>query len=282
MITEEHVERLFDRANPVPDPELLDLEQIGAARHLATFEQRSSEVTQLDTRPTESKEPKRGRFVLAMGTAAAILIAAVLVLTQSDETPPPATQPTPTTIAAPVTTAPQGDEVALATAEEFMMARDSWDGEGIRALLSDDATIVGTEFAEVIDEYPALADYERAVGARFLDHECLVSSPGLIRCTYLLENKLTQAAGAGPFVGNSFMLEFEDGMIQRINHIFGAPTSMAVVEEFTAWLGANYPDDVSVMYVASASGGDQFASITPESIALWETHVEEYLAEQAG
>lgn len=239
-------------------------------------------MTQLDTRPLESEKSKRGRLVLAMGTAATILVAAVLVLTQSDETTPPATQPTPTTIATPVTTAPQGDEVALSTAEEFMAARDTWDGEAVRALLSDSATIVGTEFATGIDEYLALADYERAVGARFVDPECVVSSPGLIRCTYLVDNKLTRAAGVGPFAGSSFLLEIEDGMIQRVNHIFGAPASMTVVEEFTAWLGANYPEDVAAMYVASASGGDQFANISSESIDLWEAHVDEYVAEQSG
>ena len=96
MITEQQAKTLFANANPIlnTDPIYVD-----AANYLATLEQRSSEMTQLDTKPVEEEKPKRRRLVLVLSTAAAaILIGAVLLLTQSEETPP-AIQPTPTTVA---------------------------------------------------------------------------------------------------------------------------------------------------------------------------------------
>ena len=88
MITEEHVVRFFDQANPIPDVELLDMEQIGAARHLATLEQRSSDVTQLDTKTSDNKE-KRKKAMAFLVAAAVVIVAGIgfMVLTQGDEVP---------------------------------------------------------------------------------------------------------------------------------------------------------------------------------------------------
>jgi len=99
VITEEHVVRFFDQANPIPDVESLDMEQIGAARHLATLEQRSSEVTQLSTQQPETPKPNR----TSMGSLAAAFVAvlvgvAILILNQEGEETPPATEVVSTTL----------------------------------------------------------------------------------------------------------------------------------------------------------------------------------------
>jgi len=282
VITEEHVLRLFDQANPIPDVDLLDMEQSGAARHLATLEQRSSEVTRLDTRPTEKAKPSLRRLKLVLGAAAVVvLIGAVVVLNQDDGNAPPATQPAPT-IVTPTTTPAQSDQAALAVAQEFMAARSEWDGNTVESLLAVDATIAGTEFVESSADYPALSDYERAVGWRYLNPDCAVSSPGRIRCTYTLETDVTRALGVGPYHGNSFVLDIEDGLIQTVTHNFSPDQFLADTAPFNSWLAATYPSDVELMFVPSASGGDEFARITPDSIALWENHTAEFVAEQSG
>lgn len=281
MITEEHIVRFFDQANPIPEVELLDMEQIGAARHLATLEQRSSEVTQLDTRPTERAKQRTGRLKLVLGTAAvAILIGAVVVLNQPEGNTPPVTQPTPT-IVTPTTSPAQSDQAALSVAQDFMAARSEWDGETVQSLLAVDATIVGTEFARSSADYPALSDYERAVGWRYLNPDCAISSPGRIRCTYTLDSDTTRALGVGPYNGNSFLLEIEDGLIQQVTHNFNTAQFLIDTEVFNSWLAASYPSDIELMFVPSVNGGDQFARITPDSIVLWENHTAEFVAEQA-
>ena len=87
MITEEHVVRFFDQANPIPDVELLDMEQIGAARHLATLEQRSSEVTQFDTKTQDNREKNKKNVMAFLVAAAVVIVAGIgfMVLTPGDE-----------------------------------------------------------------------------------------------------------------------------------------------------------------------------------------------------
>ena len=87
MITEEQVVRFFDQANPIPDVELLDMEQIGAARHLATLEQRSSEVTRLDTKTQDNREKNKKNVMAFLVAAVVVIVAGIgfMVLTRGDE-----------------------------------------------------------------------------------------------------------------------------------------------------------------------------------------------------
>ena len=87
MITEEHVVRFFDQANPIPDVELFDMEQIGAARHLATLEQRSSEVTRLDTKTQDNREKNKKNVMAFLVAAAVVIVAGIgfMVLTRGDD-----------------------------------------------------------------------------------------------------------------------------------------------------------------------------------------------------
>ena len=87
MITEEHVVSFFDQANPIPDVELLDMEQIGAARHLVTLEQRSSEVTRLDTKTQDHREKSKKNVMAFLVAAAVVIVAGIgfMVLTRGDE-----------------------------------------------------------------------------------------------------------------------------------------------------------------------------------------------------
>ena len=102
MITEEHVMATLAHSNPVPDVEDIDLVQVGTASYLATLEQRSSEVTNLDTKQTEQTSTKRSMvpWLVAAGVAAIIGVA-IIFAAQNTEQAPVADQPTLT--AGPVT-----------------------------------------------------------------------------------------------------------------------------------------------------------------------------------
>jgi hypothetical protein len=89
-------------SNPVPDVEDIDLVQVGTASYLATLEQRSSGMTELDTKTRERKDKKRSLvpWLIAAGVAAVIGVA-IIVAAQNTGEAPVVDQPTPT--AGPVT-----------------------------------------------------------------------------------------------------------------------------------------------------------------------------------
>ena len=141
MITQENVLELYDRANPVSDVENLKTD-IGAASYLASLEQRSSEVTQLETRPEQQQKSRSSRLVAIAAVLLIILGTAVVVMTRSTEEAPIATDPSPVTTVVP-TTAPELDpgELQAFTGNEpagtyrpaifqpvfaFTLGRDGW------------------------------------------------------------------------------------------------------------------------------------------------------------
>lgn len=107
-------------SNPIPHIEDLDLIDVGGAHYLATLEQRSSGVTQLDTRPPHSNEENSRKLAPWIVAAAALLVlgTAIVLVTQDSEQAVPATSPAPTTIA---------DETSTSLLEETPLAADAWE-----------------------------------------------------------------------------------------------------------------------------------------------------------
>lgn len=99
MVTiEDRVAALMAEANPVPDYEQIELVTKGTA-YLATLEQRSSKVAQLDTRQTEPETQWKPTWSLAAAVAAVFLgVAALAFLSQGNDDVPPATTPSSTTV----------------------------------------------------------------------------------------------------------------------------------------------------------------------------------------
>lgn len=114
MSNETRLLALFQEANPVPDEHAMETD-VKPAAYLATLEQRSSEMTQLDTRPKRTSEQRRGRLLLVAAAAAVVLGVAIVILTQANEERPVVTNPPVTTLVVP-TTEP---EVALDPLADF-------------------------------------------------------------------------------------------------------------------------------------------------------------------
>ena len=95
MSIENHVLALIEEGNPVPDPDQITDIPVEPAAYLATLNQRSSEVTQLDTRVEKSDNRKKWLWAAA---AALVVIAGSTAVLTSGEEPPVATDPPPTTI----------------------------------------------------------------------------------------------------------------------------------------------------------------------------------------
>jgi hypothetical protein len=94
-----HVHDVFKElveANPIPEIEELDLIDVGGPRYLATLEQRSSKVTQIDTKQERPmRAPRRGLMLGVAASVAVILSAAALLLAlNNDEVATTTTNPT--------------------------------------------------------------------------------------------------------------------------------------------------------------------------------------------
>lgn len=99
MSIENEAVALFEEGNPVPDLEALEPVTVDAAAYLATLEQRSSEVTDLKAKQSETApdgKPDK-RLLVAAAIAVAVIGTAIVLIARGGSETPPATDPTPTT-----------------------------------------------------------------------------------------------------------------------------------------------------------------------------------------
>ena len=89
--TEERLMAMYANANPVELEDLLNMVELDDAEYLATLEQRSSEVTQLDTKAKDNKEKKKKNGMAFLVAAGVVIVAGIgfLVVNQGDETAAP-------------------------------------------------------------------------------------------------------------------------------------------------------------------------------------------------
>jgi len=87
VTTETELFALFEEGNPVPDLDGLGSVALDAAAYLATLEQRSSDMTQLDTKAKDNKEKKKNGMAFLVA-AAVVIVAGIgfMVVNQGDET----------------------------------------------------------------------------------------------------------------------------------------------------------------------------------------------------
>ena len=260
------------------------------------------EITML--KPNPKPNPTVRAWMVGAAAAALLVLGGLYIVlsdgddnslrvTETDTTDVPATTAAPSTTA-PTTTAQPADagdalaEVNLAVVLDFMEARAAYDGEEMRALVADDATIVRAhEWIDAPDGYLVLDDFERASRMQFLDLECTPGSPGRVRCTYSMESDLTRVLDVGPYP-NSLVFDVSDGLITQVNHdrsTANSPASddgfVSVVyfQNFEPWLFENHPGDLARMFSAVSVDNVQPPEMSEESIALWEVRVPEFLAE---
>lgn len=81
MVTEDRMRTLFIHANPVPDASSIEFDPIGAAAYLETIEQRSSDMTQVESTTQNRDTERRGLRPLLVGAVAvvAVVLAGVFI-----------------------------------------------------------------------------------------------------------------------------------------------------------------------------------------------------------
>lgn len=274
---------LLAEGNPATEVAQDASTEVSAATYLATFEQRSSDMTTTEeSAKTQTTGPGRG-LAWAIAAFAAILAVGGLYLAfmgddgqavDHDTTPKATTLPTATTAPTP-TTALEPETSQISIARAFFDALNAYDSESTTALLNPDAHYHGS-FITSVDMYPALFDWLRATGWQWTVDECqMKTGDANTRCIYYVENAWSRALGLPPVEG---VITFE---------IWGG--GMSAVPDFRVhdlveawgtvkdWIRANHPTDLGAMI--SPSGSEPI--LDARSIDLWRMYTQEFV-EAAG
>ena len=168
-------------------------------------------------------------------------------------------------------------------ASAFLDAYASYDADTALSYIAEDSTSSSrTEFPLSRTEFPLQVAWNEAAGFRYIDRECPSASSAVVRCTFAFHALGSDAAGLGPFTGGEWMITVRDGKVVSVEDEHAAESNGfldIVTDAFTSWLTTNYPDDAAVMFL---TGGDFAPRLTEQSIALWEQHVQEYVALSGG
>lgn len=209
MTTEDRVMAKLAESNPVPDIEAIDLVQIGSPSYLAAFEQRRSEVTNLQTRNTESESRRRlSAPQIAAAVAVVLLGSTIYLATQWSEETPLAASSAVASIEAPAIGNGFPPDGSLATIERFLTTNDY---DSLVGLVTADwlAARAPVEITDI--DYEALSrawsDYWAAEEImdveRTLDvNSCDGSRDTLVTCTIVYTSNITRALGE-PYVERS-------------------------------------------------------------------------------
>lgn len=265
MTTEERVWTLLVEANPIPEVGASDPEEIDIATHLATLEERSSEMVQVDTESKAEQRRRRGktRWLAAAAVLVAIVGAVALVISQRMDDKPLA-EATDTVIA-------------------FMEARNNHDAEAMASLYTADAN-VGLPWISTPSQFGTLAEFEKAVEKQLVALQCFdpQSTPqGFVKvvCIYRVELAWTRALGIDP-VRHTSTFTMNDGAIQSLSLTAAATQVASMQRGFVSWLETSHPDDVRKMFQEEGLFWKEI--ITDETVELFEQYTEEFVAETTG
>ncbi|MGH8951541.1 MAG: hypothetical protein ACRDX9_08950 [Acidimicrobiia bacterium] len=287
MNIEDQVAAMFAKANPVPSLELLDpiepvdmdsfrdrSERRGEMPDLKTITATNSRFGRPELKTIPATDLRPGRQWLAPAMAAiAILVVAIPILIGVT---PLGSNPTP------------AEQVASA----FMDAVNEHDGLAIRGMYA----LEDLELKWNPDLWPAVTDLNRALGFEYSDVTCVerppISYAGTettpVECSSTLQQDLTTALGLEATEA-TYTLYVSDGELMRALETWRASGGMAqALREFRAWVLQNHPDDYWTMYSSPTNSrrtvlyADHHVSVEPESLALWERYVDEFVAEHEG
>ncbi len=270
-------------ANPVPagpPPQAWS-----AAVLLDEIDERRGTMTKLETvqsaPPEGPRRAWRSRLAVAVGAFALVFaVVGLVALVASGGTSGPAT-PAPTTVApttiapatsVPVTPPPPAvDPVEAGRA--FIEAMDASDAAAAAALLDPNA--VFDDLAGSVDDLGPVFDWQTSFDLRWTVRSCeqsAIGPPALVTCEYDTQSLLGRAVPSDALAG-SYDFEIVDGLITKLTHDF---RGLGGWDEFAQFVRSD-SDDFDVMYT-DATG--RFATLTPESNALWREHSARFLAER--
>ena len=232
---EDRVAALMTDANPVPDYEQIEI-AAEATAYLVTFSQRSSDMTQLDTKQKdqEQKRTVQQRWLVA---AVVVIVAgvALIFINQSGE--------------APVADQPFGPDSATEVSESFVAAHNAGDFNGVMVLFTEDATFSDTHTPQSMrpDWEPRFA-WDIAGEEMLLSHECTVSDevPGVtvtVTCEYGSQDAVGVAADGIVDITATFTITPDGISDLHEDYAVSFPNYLDIGQPFNTWVRANCPED---------------------------------------
>jgi hypothetical protein len=226
MTSEERVVTLFTQANPIRDPEGVELDDADTSAHLESLETRSIDMTTTIER-TAAPGPARGRWIAAAVVAATV--GAIAVLAASGPSDP-----------VPITTLDQRIEVI----ESLVAVHNSGDFPAFRDRFTDSPDVFGST-----RESDADWEFQRSFMAaneqwEFVGECTERPTDRTVICPLTLKNDFMEPAGLYFDVPS---LEFditETGSVRMIGASFweiaGEPEDYSAA--FDSWLSSAHPD----------------------------------------
>lgn len=266
-MTFEEIDRLVRRANPVPDPSVLEplsttdeADEDDVRRGTAMQIQDLSSTAEVQRR-ADARFPS-GRFAIVAAAAAVIVVALVAVSasTGSDDDGSDA--------AAMPTVAP------TALADSFVANLAEHDAAGAMSYLTADSAAAHDDLARDLRWAEATGFEQSFDGCREVGGG---SDHTIVRCSFAYHGLRSAELGLGPYEGSSYRIVVRDGRIDGFVEQLEFEENgfnVEVWEPFYEWLLANHRGDVSVMFTDDSA---EAHSNTDESIALWERRSQEYV-----
>lgn len=266
MISDDDVMRLFEQADPARRPDRANDHVAGAGYLAALREQRSIDMTITETpqTPAQSSRPRHWALIGAAAAVAALTIGLVAVVAQDNEPPPPA-DPAP----APITSPSEVEEVDIA--EQFYAALNDRDLATLQTLMGDDGVYDGIPVEDMPAHLTALEAWDWTWKEVACEPE---PADAGVRCEIAVRNRLTELTGTE--LSGSSLFTMIDGTIDRVDldQLDFSDYSPNAFMPFQTWVSENHPDDYQTIWEEN----DSFRQ-TPESAALLDQHLTEYIRE---
>lgn len=172
------------------------------------------------------------------------------------------------------------EQIAL----NFLSARNAYDGEAMRQLLSGDATIFNDFGISTPDDYPIRAEYDRLVNTQLTNIECASFDPDRASCVFTLNTDIGRHLRADGYLAE-LVVTVRDGSIVDLvageaGFRFGSDGGL-----FTDWLRVDYPEEAALLLdpstqqaLVNAESGAVIANRLPEFIATNPPPIETLIA----
>lgn len=157
-------------------------------------------------------------------------------------------------------------------ARAFLAARNAYDIETTKTLLSEDVTIteLGDEWS--VDDLGSFLDYAAMTDFQWNVETCEMVTEAEISCSTLTSNAVSRALDIEPVPGGIFHFSMSDGQISDVNHEFDLSFwEPNVWRAFIAFVRANHAEDFDTMFSDRGLIG-----ISDEGLAQWKSHTEEF------
>lgn len=265
MSIETAFRRLRD-VNPVPDPKALRAGLPAMTDLLAATEQRSSTMS-TEVRPTVRESSQVRKPTIRIAAAFAAVLVGVTVAVVLWNRPSTTASRTPAEVADLFLTSVQAGDVGTSS-----------------DLLAPDASIDDLQ-ARSIDDWAGRLEWATAVDLTFefgICEETVVDETHLFGCPYVFGGGWSTAQGLQSSGTGTYRITVEAGQVTLVSNVWMVDDAgQSSWFDFHDFVDSNYPEDLAVMYTPDGVGNPipNLASLTPESIELWRSHIQEFKAE---